>query len=98
MLLITSFSVFQKINSSAATPLQPGPSNVESNNSDALRTKSDNVLTTDDLLGFQWQIACGMVTLKKIHRNDHTFFGLIKNYPEPLNSMLLKDKSSVQLK
>ena len=35
-------------------------SNSESNGLDTL---SDEVLTTDDLLGFQWQIACGMVLL-----------------------------------
>ena len=35
-------------------------SNTESNRLDTL---SDEVLTTDDLLGFQWQIACGMVLL-----------------------------------
>ena len=35
-------------------------SNAESN---GLDTMSNEVLTTDDLLGFQWQIACGMVLL-----------------------------------
>ena len=31
--------------------------------SDALTTERDEVLTPDDLLGFQWQIASGMVLL-----------------------------------
>ena len=35
-------------------------SNSESN---GLDTMNNEVLTTDDLLGFQWQIACGMVLL-----------------------------------
>ena len=35
-----------------------GTSNTKSNGLDRL---SDEFLTTDDLLGFQWQIACGMV-------------------------------------
>ena len=37
-----------------------GTSNIESNGLDRL---SDEVLTPNDLLGFQWQIACGMVLL-----------------------------------
>ena len=41
-------------------------SNTESNR---LNTLSDEVLTTDDLLGFQWQIACGMVLLYYFREN-----------------------------
>lgn len=37
-----------------------GTSNIESSGLDTLR---DEVLMPDDLLGFQWQIACGMVLL-----------------------------------
>ena len=37
-----------------------GTRNIESNGLDTL---SDEVLAPNDLLGFQWQIACGMVLL-----------------------------------
>lgn len=40
----------------------PGTINLESNFLDVPNIQSDEVLTPDDLLGFQWQIACGMVT------------------------------------
>ena len=42
-----------------ATP-NTGTSYAESN---GLDTRSNEILTTDDLLGFQWQIACGMVLI-----------------------------------
>ena len=42
-----------------ATP-STGTRNIESNGLDTL---SDEVLAPNDLLGFQWQIACGMVLL-----------------------------------
>ena len=42
-----------------ATP-STGTRTIESNGLDTL---SDEVLTPNDLLGFQWQIACGMVLL-----------------------------------
>ena len=48
-----------------ATP-GTGTSNTESNGLDAL---SDEVLTPDDLLGFQWQIACGMVLVYYFREN-----------------------------
>ena len=37
-----------------------GTRNTESNGLDTL---SEEVLTPNDLMGFQWQIACGMVLL-----------------------------------
>ena len=40
----------------------PGTINLESNFLDVPNIQSDELLTPDDLLGFQWQIACGMVT------------------------------------
>ena len=43
-----------------------GTSNIESNGLDTL---SYEVLTPDDLLGFQWQIACGMVLLYYFREN-----------------------------
>ena len=44
--------------STADATLNTGASNTEST---GLNTLSDNVLTQNDLLGFQWQISCGMV-------------------------------------
>ena len=42
---------------------QPGITNTEANGLDLCNTQNEEILTPDDLLGFQWQIACGMVTL-----------------------------------
>lgn len=47
-------------NSVVDATLNTGTSYAESN---GLDTRSDEILTTDDLLGFQWQIACGMVLI-----------------------------------
>ena len=51
-----------------------GTSNIESSGLDTLR---DEVLMPDDLLGFQWQIACGMVLLQYFRYNILKIINLV---------------------